>query len=87
MLSLPLQGAFWGLLVGLTAGIVRLIVVFVYKHGGECGEVDNRPTFLTDLHYMYYAMILFCLTLIVTVVWSLFTEKPLPEQVIVQIVM
>ena len=36
------QGAFWGLMVGFVAGIVRLILIFVYPAPSECGEEDTR---------------------------------------------
>ena len=70
------QGAFYGLMVGLITGVTRLILIFVYQPPAYCGDPDTRPSFIKDFQYMYFAMLLFWLTGIVTVVVSLFTEKP-----------
>ena len=37
-----IQGAFWGLMAGFVAGIVRLILILIYPAPNECGEEDNR---------------------------------------------
>ena len=59
----------------LMVGMVRLFLVFYFKHDGRCGEEDNRPGFLKDFHYMYFAILLFGLSILTCVVVSLFTEK------------
>lgn len=72
------QGAFWGLVVGLAIGLVRMIIEFIYS-APSCGEEDRRPAVLKDLHYLYFALILCVLTAIVIVLVSLCTP-PIPEE-------
>ncbi|KAM7107542.1 sodium/glucose cotransporter 4 [Ciconia maguari] len=71
-------GAFWGLMVGLAVGLVRMIIEFIYSTP-SCGEEDRRPAVLKDLHYLYFALILCVLTAIVIVLISLCTP-PIPEE-------
>ncbi|NXG21111.1 SC5A9 protein, partial [Grallaria varia] len=71
-------GAFWGLMVGLAVGLVRMIIEFIYSTP-SCGEEDRRPAVLKDLHYLYFALILCVLTAIVIVLISLCTP-PVPEE-------
>ncbi|XP_066049239.1 sodium/glucose cotransporter 4 isoform X2 [Chamaea fasciata] len=71
-------GAFWGLMIGLAVGVVRMIMDLVYT-APSCGEEDRRPAVLKDVHYLYFALILCALTAIVTVIISLCTP-PLPEE-------
>ncbi|XP_056354008.1 sodium/glucose cotransporter 4 [Oenanthe melanoleuca] len=71
-------GAFWGLMAGLAAGLARMIMEFSYS-APACGEVDRRPAVLKDVHYLYFALILFALTAIVIVIVSLCTT-PIPEE-------
>lgn len=80
VLLLPCQGAFWGLTIGLTVGIIRMVLDFVYP-APLCFEVDNRPSVLKYVHYLYFSTMLSFLTLAVVLVVSLATEKPKPEQV------
>lgn len=72
------QGAFWGLMVGLAVGVVRMIMDLVYT-APSCGEEDRRPAVLKDVHYLYFALILCALTAIVIIIVSLFTP-PIPEE-------
>ncbi|NXQ51845.1 SC5A9 protein, partial [Anthoscopus minutus] len=71
-------GAFWGLIVGLAVGLVRMIMEFIYSPP-SCGEEDRRPAVLKDLHYLYFALILCALSSIVIIVISLCTP-PIPEE-------
>ncbi|XP_025960434.2 sodium/glucose cotransporter 4 isoform X1 [Dromaius novaehollandiae] len=71
-------GAFWGLMVGLAIGLIRMIMEFIYSTP-SCGEEDRRPAVLKDLHYLYFALILCVLTAIVIVLISLCTP-PIPEE-------
>nr|XP_021155740.1 sodium/glucose cotransporter 4 isoform X1 [Columba livia]XP_021155741.1 sodium/glucose cotransporter 4 isoform X1 [Columba livia] len=71
-------GAFWGLVVGLAVGLVRMIMEFIYSTP-SCGEEDRRPAVLKDLHYLYFALILCVLTAIVIVLISLCTP-PIPKE-------
>ncbi|XP_067846354.1 sodium/glucose cotransporter 4 isoform X2 [Heptranchias perlo] len=65
-------GAFWGLIVGLAVGAVRMIMEFVYEVP-SCGEEDKRPALLKDVHYLYFALILCGISAIVITVVSLTT--------------
>ncbi|NWS15424.1 SC5A9 protein, partial [Pachyramphus minor] len=71
-------GAFWGLMVGLAVGLVRMIIEFIYSTP-SCGEEDRRPAVLKDLHYLYFALILCVLSAIVIILISLCTP-PIPEE-------
>nr|XP_023417587.1 sodium/glucose cotransporter 4-like isoform X7 [Cavia porcellus] len=71
-------GAFWGLMFGLGVGLLRMILEFSYP-APACGEVDRRPAVLKDFHYLYFALLLCGLTVIVIVIISLCTT-PIPEE-------
>ncbi|XP_014671306.1 PREDICTED: sodium/myo-inositol cotransporter-like [Priapulus caudatus] len=71
------KGAFIGVCVGVAGGVTRMILEFIYP-APPCYEEDNRPAIVRKIHYMYVAMILFFVTLVVTVVVSILT-KPEPE--------
>ena len=70
------QGAFWGLMAALVMGVIRLILVFVYRPPEKCGEEDMRPGILKDVHYMYFAMMLSAVATAVAIVVSYATEPP-----------
>ncbi|NXO89285.1 SC5A9 protein, partial [Certhia brachydactyla] len=71
-------GAFWGLIAGLAAGLVRMIMEFSYSTP-YCGEEDKRPAVLKNVHYLHFALILFAISIIVMVLISLCTS-PIPEE-------
>ncbi|KAJ6650323.1 hypothetical protein lerEdw1_013393 [Lerista edwardsae] len=71
-------GAFWGLMFGLAVGFSRMVMELVYTPP-SCGEEDQRPTVLKDLHYLYFAIILCVLTAAVIACVSLCTP-PIPEE-------
>uniref|UniRef100_A0A672KEQ0 Solute carrier family 5 member 9 n=1 Tax=Sinocyclocheilus grahami TaxID=75366 RepID=A0A672KEQ0_SINGR len=71
------QGAFWGLMVGLVVGTVRMVMEFVYSPP-SCREKDLRPALLKDVHYLYFALILLALTALIITAFSLCTA-PIPE--------
>uniref|UniRef100_A0A671Q784 Sodium/glucose cotransporter 4-like n=1 Tax=Sinocyclocheilus anshuiensis TaxID=1608454 RepID=A0A671Q784_9TELE len=77
------QGAFWGLMVGLVVGTVRMVMEFVYSTP-SCGEKDLRPALLNDVHYLYFALILLALTALIITAVSLCTA-PIPEQHLVRL--
>lgn len=78
---LPLhQGAFWGLVIGLAVGCIRMLLDFIYP-APLCYEEDDRPGVLKYVHYLYFSTMLSFLTLVIVIVISLATEKPKPEQV------
>ncbi|XP_064648821.1 sodium/mannose cotransporter SLC5A10-like [Lineus longissimus] len=72
------QGAFWGLMVGLAFGLARLIASFALPDP-PCGEPDDRPEIISKWHFLHYAIFLFGISLIATIVVSLLTE-PIPEE-------
>ncbi|XP_038616564.1 sodium/glucose cotransporter 4 isoform X2 [Tachyglossus aculeatus] len=71
-------GAFWGLMSGLAAGLIRMVLEFSYPVPA-CGEEDGRPAVVRDVHYLYFALLLCGLTAIVIVAVSLCTP-PIPEE-------
>ncbi|XP_026302841.1 sodium/glucose cotransporter 1-like, partial [Piliocolobus tephrosceles] len=72
-----IQGAFWGLILGFLVGISRMITEFAYGTG-SCIEPSNCPTIICGVHYLYFAIILFAISVITIVVISLLT-KPIPD--------
>ncbi|KAJ3582029.1 hypothetical protein NHX12_015968 [Muraenolepis orangiensis] len=73
-------GAFWGAMTGLTLGLLRLGLAFVYRKP-HCDQPDERPAFIKDVHFMYVAAILFWVSALVTVVLSLCTAPPSLDRV------
>uniref|UniRef100_W5MF57 Sodium/mannose cotransporter SLC5A10 n=1 Tax=Lepisosteus oculatus TaxID=7918 RepID=W5MF57_LEPOC len=73
-------GAFWGLMVGLAIGLVRMIMEFVYPPP-RCGVPDPRPPVLSSVHYLHFAIILCALTAGVAVLVSLLSAPPSEEQI------
>ena len=73
-----LQGAFWGLMIGLVVGLIRFIWEFSYSVPA-CGEEDTRPAVITQVHYLHFGIILWFIVTVATIVISLLT-KPIPEK-------
>ncbi|XP_053525918.1 sodium/glucose cotransporter 1 isoform X2 [Artibeus jamaicensis] len=71
-------GAFWGLIIGFLIGAARMIAEFAYGTG-SCMEPSNCPTIICGVHYLYFAIILFTITVIVILVVSLLT-KPIEDK-------
>ena len=80
-------GAFWGLAIGLTMGIIRMILEFSLP-GAGCGSADPRPYFLSRqeisnkhsgnhtyfrIHYLHFAMIITPIVATIVTVISLLT--------------
>ncbi|NWU38380.1 SC5AB protein, partial [Hylia prasina] len=74
------KGAFWGLLLGLLLGVVRLVLDFVYPEP-QCGQPDGRPGLLKYLHYLYFSMVLAAVSTLTVLLVSLATEPPAPAMV------
>ncbi|GFV66490.1 hypothetical protein TNCV_2714091 [Trichonephila clavipes] len=74
-------GCFWAMMLGFIVGITRMVLDFVYRQP-DCNEPDLRPLIIQRVHYMYFACILFCLTIISAVIISLITEPPEPSKLI-----
>ncbi|XP_050570168.1 sodium/glucose cotransporter 1 isoform X5 [Cygnus atratus] len=71
------QGAFWGLIFGLLAGLSRMITEFAYGTG-SCVTPSNCPFIICGIHYLYFAIILFGVSVIVILAVS-FMTKPIPD--------
>ncbi|XP_010017875.1 PREDICTED: sodium/glucose cotransporter 1 [Nestor notabilis] len=70
-------GAFWGLMVGLLAGLSRMIAEFAYGTG-NCVTPSKCPFIICGIHYLYFAIILFGVSAIVILAVS-FMTKPIPD--------
>ena len=75
---LSAQGAFWGLMVGLVMGVVRMGLDFGYG-SPACGEDDNRPSIISKVHFLHFTILLFVVALLAIVVISLLTA-PVPSK-------
>lgn len=75
-----IQGAFWGLMVGLVVGVCRMVLEFAFPPQ-RCGIVDSAPAVLRSVHYLHFAILLCGLTAVVVVIVSLLTPPPSLEQV------
>ncbi|XP_069353434.1 probable glucose sensor protein SLC5A4 isoform X2 [Eulemur rufifrons] len=71
------QGAFWGLIVGLVMGLIRMTAEFAYGTG-SCLAASDCPTIFCGVHYLYFAIILFFGTILAVLGVSLLT-KPIPD--------
>ncbi|XP_057347728.1 solute carrier family 5 member 4 [Manis pentadactyla] len=71
------QGAFWGLIIGLVIGLIRMIAEFAYGTG-SCLTATNCPKIICGVHYLYFAIILFFVSILVVLGISLLT-KPIPD--------
>ncbi|XP_038676492.1 sodium/myo-inositol cotransporter 2-like isoform X1 [Scyliorhinus canicula] len=74
------KGAFWGLVIGICIGIIRMILDMVFNPP-PCGQPDERPTVVSKVHFLYFALILSFITLIVVVIISLLTHPPPLQQI------
>ncbi|OWF55616.1 Sodium/glucose cotransporter 4 [Mizuhopecten yessoensis] len=74
------SGGFWGLILSLIVGVVRMVLDFTYT-APLCGsgEPDERPSIIADVNFLHFAIILALFTTICMVVISLLTE-PRPER-------
>lgn len=74
----PSQGAFWGLIGGLLMGLARLIPEFSFG-SGSCVQPSACPAFLCGVHYLYFAIMLFLCSGLLTLLVSLCTA-PIPRK-------
>uniref|UniRef100_A0A7M4F081 Sodium/myo-inositol cotransporter 2 n=1 Tax=Crocodylus porosus TaxID=8502 RepID=A0A7M4F081_CROPO len=72
------KGAFWGLVVGLLLGLIRMVLDFIYPQP-QCSQPDTRPAVVKYVHYLYFSMILAAITTITAMVVSLLTDPPSEE--------
>lgn len=75
---LPPQGAFWGLMGGLLMGLARLVPEFSFG-SGSCVRPSSCPALLCRVHYLYFAIVLFVCSGLLTLVVSLCTP-PIPRK-------
>ncbi|CAF3936237.1 unnamed protein product [Rotaria magnacalcarata] len=75
------EGAFWGLISGLFIGIFRFIWEYSYTAMPcQFEHLDKRPS-VVRFNFLYFSVLLFIISGIVTIVVSLLT-KPIPEKYI-----
>lgn len=63
------------MMLGFVVGVTRMVLDFIYRQPG-CDEIDTRPVIIQKVHYMYFACILFCITVTSSIIISLMTEPP-----------
>ncbi|KAK6196076.1 hypothetical protein SNE40_001371 [Patella caerulea] len=73
------KGAFFSLIIGMVAGLVRFIIQYSYVIP-ECGGApDPTPSIVKDFHYLYFSCFLFLLTVTSAIVISVLT-KPIDKR-------
>ncbi|XP_066111117.1 sodium/glucose cotransporter 1-like [Saccopteryx bilineata] len=72
------QGAFWGLIVGLVIGFIRMVSEFAYGPD-SCSERNKCPLIICGVHYLYFATLLFVISFFSILGISLLTE-PIPDK-------
>uniref|UniRef100_A0A8C7EG06 Sodium/myo-inositol cotransporter 2 n=1 Tax=Nothoprocta perdicaria TaxID=30464 RepID=A0A8C7EG06_NOTPE len=63
------KGAFWGLVIGLLLGFIRLVLDFIYPEP-QCGQTDIRPGVVKHMHYLYFSMVLAAISTITVLLVS-----------------
>ncbi|OWF52829.1 sodium/glucose cotransporter 4-like [Mizuhopecten yessoensis] len=74
-------GAFWGLMVGLLVGLLRLGLDFGYGTPA-CGEEEFRPAIIAKVHFLHFTIILFFISLFTTIIISLITQPIHPKHLV-----
>ncbi|XP_077984827.1 sodium/mannose cotransporter SLC5A10-like [Glandiceps talaboti] len=72
------EGTFYGLLLALVVSILVMTRDIIHSNP-RCDEVDTRPYLVQTLHYLHCAIMLFFLTLLFIVMFSLLTP-PQPKE-------
>ncbi|XP_067950526.1 sodium/glucose cotransporter 4-like [Watersipora subatra] len=73
------QGAFWSMIIGAAIGIGRFALEYSYEIP-SCGEgLDTRPSFIKDVHFLYFALMLYILCLLIAVVISILSKPISPH--------
>ena len=67
------QGAFWGLMLGLVVGVVRMGLDFGYG-SPACGEDDPRPVIVSKIHFLHFTILLFVISFVSIAAISWLTE-------------
>ncbi|XP_038618675.1 sodium/glucose cotransporter 1 [Tachyglossus aculeatus] len=71
-------GAFWGMVIGFLIGLSRMLSEFAYGTS-SCMEPSKCPDIICKVHYLYFAIILFVISVVIILVISLLT-KPIPDE-------
>ncbi|CAL8321411.1 unnamed protein product [Lota lota] len=71
-------GAFYGLIIGLVIGLSRMTAEFAFGTG-TCAQPSSCPTIICGVHYLYFSIILFCISCILILGISLAT-KPIDDK-------
>lgn len=79
---LTLQGAFYGIAIGHTIGIIRMALDFAYP-APDCGDPETRPPILLNVHYTYFGTLNVVITSIAMVIISLVTSPQTDEEVLI----
>ncbi|XP_018598372.1 sodium/glucose cotransporter 2 isoform X2 [Scleropages formosus] len=72
------QGAFWGLIGGLSMGLCRMVPEFAFG-SGSCLFPSSCPSLICGVHYLYFAVLLFLFTVVLVLVVS-YCTPPIPER-------
>ncbi|CAK6439977.1 unnamed protein product [Pipistrellus nathusii] len=72
------QGAFWGLIGGLVIGSIRMVTEFSYGRQ-TCSSTNKCPPVICGVHYLYFAILLFIISLFTIMGISLLTD-PIPDK-------
>ncbi|KAK3757698.1 hypothetical protein RRG08_000206 [Elysia crispata] len=67
------KGAFWGLMLGLVVGVVRMGLDFGYG-SPACGEDDPRPVIVSKIHFLHFTILLFVISFVSIAAISWLTE-------------
>lgn len=68
------------MLIGHMSGIIRLGLDLAYP-APQCGEEDERPSVLANLHYTYFGALVVIITSVAIIVISLLTKPQTEEEV------
>lgn len=74
------QGAFWGMVIGHSVGISRMVLDFIYP-SPKCGKQDTRPGVVANIHFTYFSVLVLGLSWAVCLFVSLFTKAPSKDAV------
>lgn len=74
------KGVFWGLILGLFLGLVRLVLDFIYVQLW-CDQLDECLVLVKSIYYFYFFMILFMVIFIIVFIVSWFIELFFKEMV------
>ncbi|XP_053784305.1 sodium/glucose cotransporter 1 isoform X3 [Desmodus rotundus] len=72
------QGAFWGLIGGLLIGFIRMVSEFA-QGPQTCSASRTCSPIICSVHYLYFAVLLFVISLLTMLAISLFTD-PIPDK-------